>query len=129
MSITKKSSRTSRREFLIQGSIVSIGALLAGKNNQAMSFFNALPDSKIKGVQLGVITYSFRSMPGSLQQILKYVSDSGISAIELMGDAVEDYAGKPVNPVKMPPFVAGQRAQLTDEQKAQLAEYQKQVAS
>jgi len=45
-----------------------------------------------------------------------------------MGDAVEDYAGKPVNPVKFPPAAPGQRPQLTDEMKAQLTAYQKQVA-
>ncbi len=79
-------------------------------------------------MQIGVITYSYRSLPGSVEQILQYIVDSGISAIELMGDAVEDYAGKPANPVKMPPFVPGQpRPQLTDEQKAQIAAYQKTV--
>ena len=46
-----------------------------------------------------------------------------------MGDAVEDYAGKPVNPVKFPPWVNGKRPELTGEQKAQLKEYQQQVVS
>jgi sugar phosphate isomerase/epimerase len=45
-----------------------------------------------------------------------------------MGDAVEAYAGKPVNPVKMPPYIPGQPPAFTDEQKAQLAAYDKQVA-
>jgi sugar phosphate isomerase/epimerase len=40
-------------------------------------------------------------MPGDIKQILKYVVDSGISAIELMGDAVEDYAGKPADRKKV----------------------------
>jgi len=86
------------------------------------------PDSKINGVQIGVITYSFRSMPGSPEQLLQYCIDSNISAIELMGDSIEDYAGKPVNTVKLPPRVPGQQQQLTDEQKAQIAAYQKEVA-
>ncbi len=68
-------------------------------------------------------------MPGSVEQVLQYIVDSGISAIELMGDNVEDYAGKPANPVQMPPFVPGQpRKPLTDEQKTQMQAYQKQVA-
>ena len=75
-----------------------------------------------------MITYSFRSLPSTPDKLIQYCVDSGISAIELMGDSIEDYAGKPVNPVKMPPFVAGQRPKLTDEQKAQMAIYQKQVA-
>jgi sugar phosphate isomerase/epimerase len=123
-------NNTTRREFLIKGSIASMGVMLAGPAAWAKPFYvGAKPSSKFEGVQIGVITYSYRSMPGSVQQLLQYVVDSGISAIELMGDAVEEYAGKPVNPVKMPPFVPGQqRPQLTDDQKAQLAAYQKQVA-
>ncbi|MCH5600519.1 hypothetical protein [Niabella ginsengisoli] len=46
-------------------------------------------------MQIGAITYSFRSMPGGIEQILKYIVNSGVSAVELMGDAVETYAGKP----------------------------------
>jgi sugar phosphate isomerase/epimerase len=57
------------------------------------------PDSKIRGVQIGTITYSFREMKDqSAEAILKYCVDSGISAIELMGDAAEAYAGIPVDP-------------------------------
>jgi len=121
----------SRREFLVKGSIASVGLVLAGSAwaKPFGGFFDGKPDSKFNGVQVGVITYSYRSMPGTVEQLLKYIVDSGISAIELMGDAVEDYAGKPANPVKMPPFVPGQpRPQLTDEQKTQLQAYQKQVA-
>ncbi|MEJ7677082.1 MAG: hypothetical protein WKG06_04235 [Segetibacter sp.] len=87
-----------------------------------------MPNSKFFGVQIGVITYSFRSMPGNAEQVLKYITDSGISAIELMGDAVEEYAGKPVNPVKMEPWVPGQPRKFTDEQKAQMTAYEKVVA-
>src|SRR5215468_429222 len=55
----------------------------------------AKPNSKIKGVQIGTITYSYRSMPDqSAEATLKYVVDSGISAIELMGGPVNDWARK-----------------------------------
>ena len=56
------------------------------------------PDSKFDGVQVGAITYSYRSMPGAndATALLKYVVDSGVSAIELMGPAAEIYAGSPV---------------------------------
>jgi len=53
------------------------------------------PNSRIKGVQIGAITYSWRSMPGSIEQIIQYCETCSISAIELMGDAAEDFAGKP----------------------------------
>jgi sugar phosphate isomerase/epimerase len=57
----------------------------------------ARPNSLIEGVQIGTITYSFRSMPEqTAEATLKYVVESGISAIELMGGPVESYAGAPV---------------------------------
>ncbi len=55
----------------------------------------AKPNSKINGVQIGTITYSYRSMPDqSAEATLQYVVDSGISAIELMGGPVNDWARK-----------------------------------
>jgi sugar phosphate isomerase/epimerase len=59
-------------------------------------FGQAKPNSLIDGVQIGTITYSYRSMPDqSAEAVLKYVVDSGISAIELMGGPVESFAGAP----------------------------------
>jgi sugar phosphate isomerase/epimerase len=47
-------------------------------------FAAAKPDSKIKGVQIGTISYSFRSMPDqSAEATLRYYVDSGISGAEL----------------------------------------------
>jgi len=54
------------------------------------------PNSKFGGVQIGAITYSYRSMPDqSIEGMLKYTLQSGISSVELMGAAVEQYAGIP----------------------------------
>lgn len=54
------------------------------------------PDSKFGGVQIGTITYSYRSMPDqSLAAVLDYALQSGISSVELMGGPVEQYAGIP----------------------------------
>ncbi len=122
------SKNTSRRDFLQKTSLASLGIFFAGKSTMGMGSFLWNPDSKIRGVQIGAITYSFRSLPGSAEQILQYCVDSGISAIELMGEAAEAFAGIPVNPVKMPPRIPGQPSQMTDEQKAQVKEWQKQVA-
>ncbi len=57
----------------------------------------AKPNSNFDGVQVGVITYSYRSMPGANDAValLKYIVDSGISGIELMAPAAEIYAGSP----------------------------------
>lgn len=52
--------------------------------------------SRFGGVQIGTITYSYRSMPDqSLPAILDYVVKSGLSSVELMGGPVEEYAGIP----------------------------------
>ena len=48
-----------------------------------------------QGVQLGVITYSWRSMPSTPQEIIGYCKMADISTIELMGYVAEQYAGAP----------------------------------
>jgi sugar phosphate isomerase/epimerase len=56
----------------------------------------ARPNSKFGDVQIGVITYSYRTMPDqSAPATLKYVLDSGIDAIELMDGPVENFLGRP----------------------------------
>jgi xylose isomerase-like TIM barrel protein len=67
--------------------------------NQSKSSKNTLPNSKFGGVQLGAITYSWRSMPGSsAEDILNYCIQDGISSVELMGNVAEEYAGLPMAP-------------------------------
>jgi sugar phosphate isomerase/epimerase len=124
-----KVQNQSRRDFLVKGSITSLGLLMTGSAAWSQPFFfTEKTKSKFFGVQIGAITYSFRSMPANAQQLLQYITETGISGIELMGDVVEEFAGKPVNPVKVTSSVPGQRPQFTDEQKAQLTTYAKQVA-
>jgi sugar phosphate isomerase/epimerase len=77
----------------------------------------AKPNSRFGGVQIGVITYSFRVLPGGAEETLKYCLDCGISAIELMSNVAEGYAGAPL-PVR-PGGPAGRgRQPLTPEQRA-----------
>jgi sugar phosphate isomerase/epimerase len=91
-----KKQNVSRRRFIGTGILAAAGMALASKSSFANSIFApAKPNSKINGVQIGVITYSFRSMPGSIEQILKYCIDCDINYIELMGEAAETYAGAP----------------------------------
>ena len=121
----KKNYNQSRRQFLATGSLASLGLLFA--KPAVFGFASAKPDSKFGGVQIGCITYSFRSMPGSIDDIINYLTKCGISATELMGDAVEEYAGKPVNPVQIR-WVPGQpRPTFTDEQRAAMKKYQEDV--
>ena len=123
------SQNASRRTFLLQSSLASLGVMLGGKSALASNFFQSKPNSLIKGVQIGVTTYSYRSMPGHPDLLLQYCIDSNINAVELKGDEVEAYLGKPLSTIKMPKKVAGQSAELSDELKAQIKQYQKDVAN
>jgi sugar phosphate isomerase/epimerase len=97
--------QSNRREFLGTAASVFAGALLGANRIFAgpgiIDNFGK-PKSLIRGVQLGVITYSFRDMPDqSAEATLQYILDSGISAVELMGGPAEGYAGAPKNTVDM----------------------------
>lgn len=91
-----KKQYVSRRQFIGTSMLAAAGVALASKSAFASSILaSAKPNSKIDGVQIGVITYSFRSMPNTIDDILKYCITCNINAIELMGDAAEAYAGAP----------------------------------
>jgi sugar phosphate isomerase/epimerase len=142
--MNKKSTSFSRRQFLTASSLIAAG--LAVRSKQVIGAPAILrtwgkQDSMIKGVQIGVITYSFRSMPDqSAEATLQYVRDCGISAIELMGDPAESFAGCPENSVDFREFFPLMRKsrngeELTDEEKkkmddmrAQMNDYRDQVA-
>lgn len=88
-----------RREFLLKTTLGAAGLALAPawlQGAPALIRSYNKPDSKINGVQIGCITYSFRSLPDqSAEATLGYVTESGISAIELMGGPAETFAGLP----------------------------------
>src|SRR5215472_8741276 len=87
----------SRREFA-KLALAGLPAAAVLSRSEAIfgAFAQAKPNSLVNGVQIGTITYSYRSMPDqSAEATLKYIVDSGISAIELMGGPVESYAGAP----------------------------------
>ncbi len=78
---------------------------LAAAAAPSSSLMAAKPNSVYGGVQIGVITYSFRDMPNAhtdAAAMLKYIVDSGASGIELMADVAEAWAGSPASkPVLM----------------------------
>lgn len=127
----------SRRRFIGTTASLVVGATAAPSLMAAprlLKHYNQ-PNSNINGVQIGVITYSFRSMPDqSAEAILQYVLDAGISAIELMGDPAESFAGKPESPVDRRAFYRLWRAQregedLTEDQQKELDDMQAQMES
>ena len=92
----------------------------------------ARPDSKFGGVQIGTITYSFRELPSSADQVLQYCLECGVSAIELMSNVAESYAGSPTQGGRGPGLLGGPprgagapnpgpgRRQMTPEQQASM---------
>jgi len=99
----KSAIEVSRRKFLGVISTATAFSMIPGTLAfPALSLFRneEKPDSRFGGVQVGAITYSWRSMPCGAEDILKYCLQTGISSIELMGDVAEIYAGIPMSPAR-----------------------------
>jgi sugar phosphate isomerase/epimerase len=116
----------SRRKFLGLSaaaaalSVIPVNIIIAGNYRSQKE---SKPNSKFGGVQVGAITYSWRSMPGSAEEILQYCLRTGISSIEMMGDAAEKYAGLPQVPAKPATGVL-----LSDSEKAVFEKATKEAA-
>ncbi len=102
----------SRRAFMGQAAAIAASATMSryawGSSGGRQT---GRPNSNFNGVQIGAITYSFRSMPGTAEDLLKYVLRCGLSSVELMGDPAEQFAAAPT--------ASGRRGrrQMTAEQK------------
>jgi len=79
----------SRRTFLGGATALAASSMMPKRATAAPA---GKPDSCFGGVQIGVITYSFRSLPGSAEDLLKYIVQCGISSVELMGGPAEGFA-------------------------------------
>ncbi len=87
-----QNTELSRRTFLGGAAALATTSMMRGRASAAPA---AKPDSKFGGVQIGIITYSYRSLPGTAEDLLRYIVRSGISSIELMGGPAEQFAGAP----------------------------------
>ena len=103
-------NKLSRRSFLSGSAAalatVSIAPMVTScQTAPAGPTFPSIYDfgSKFGGVQIGAITYSWRSMPAGLENIVKYCKESGISSVELMSDDLETFLGRPENPIHREP--------------------------
>jgi sugar phosphate isomerase/epimerase len=126
-----KSNPVSRRKFI--GTTAAVASGLALTYKDAFGFPAIIkswqkPNSIINGVQIGVITYSFRSMPSSAEQIIQYCKETGISAIELMGNTGEAFAGAPNTLTEPMNFGSGPRTQPTPEQREERIARMKEVS-
>ncbi|NNE78361.1 MAG: twin-arginine translocation signal domain-containing protein [Pricia sp.] len=130
-----KAKNISRRKFLGTSTLATAGLTLQTSNlfgaPAILKSWNK-PNSVINGVQIGVITYSFRSMKDqSAEATLKYILDSGINAIELIGDPAETFAGRPERPIDLGAYyqlrMKKRDSELTDDEEKQLADFEKQL--
>lgn len=121
-------NQISRKGFLTGAAAVAAASVIpfsscASKDTYAIT--NALvtpdgkPNSKFNGVQIGAITYSFRSMVNSWDDVIKACVDAGLSSIELY-HCYETELGAPVNPVVRQ---RGDQTPLTPEEEAARAQY------
>lgn len=105
MENNKSKKAISRRKFLGNGAALaalSVVPVSAFGNVSGLSIPAAKKESgsNFGGVKFGAITYSWRSMPGGLENIVKYCKESGISNIELMSGDLETFLGAPKNPMQ-----------------------------
>lgn len=122
----------SRRQFLGKSTAAVTGLALAGSPVMgAPAIIRNLgkPNSKFNGVQIGVISYSFRSMPCNAEQLLKYCVDCNISAIELMGNTGEAFAGAPHTSTEPRVGPPGPRQEPTPEQRSEQEQKAKEIAA
>ena len=114
----------SRRGFMGGTAALAASAMMsryavAGSGSGSMG----KPNSNFNGVQIGAITYSFRSMPSTAEDLLKYLVECGLSSVELMGEPAEQYAGIPTGGGGPQP----RRGQMTDEQRKARQQRQEEI--
>jgi sugar phosphate isomerase/epimerase len=80
-----------RRAFLGRAAALAACVTLPGVGRAAASA--GKPNSVFDGVRIGTITYSYRSSFSNAEQILEALVTDGLSEVELMGPAIQAYAG------------------------------------
>ena len=134
--------KTSRRTFLVQSATaLAMASMLptafsCSKKEECCKGEAGKPCSKFNGVQIGTITYSWRSMPPKdVETMIAYCKEANLSSLELKGEDLERVLGVPENPqtrimaelrANMPapkPGERPQRPQMNEEQKAEVAKY------
>ena len=91
-----------KRMMLRSTSAMMIAAMVLALGMTACSGSGSRTETKeeYKGVQLGAITYSWRSMPSTPADLIKYCQQAGITSLELMGNVAEEYVGAPAGPAR-----------------------------
>jgi sugar phosphate isomerase/epimerase len=84
---TTSSPLPTRRAFLGQAAALAACAVVP------MRAAAPKPNSVYKGVRIGCISYSYRSQFTSAEDVLKALLQNGLSEVELMGPAIQNFAG------------------------------------
>jgi sugar phosphate isomerase/epimerase len=110
-----ENSTFSRRRFLGTTASAAALALIPFSHSFAAGKNIKKPNSRIHGVQLGLTTYCYRSIPHNLDEVLEYVLASGVNSLE-MRSVLEEGLGIPQGPGR-----PTRGAALSDAEKAERA--------
>jgi sugar phosphate isomerase/epimerase len=92
-----KKTTISRRNFIGKTAAAAALAVVPFNYPFAIGQGSKKPNSKVGGVQLGLTTYCYRSIPHSLDEVLDYVLQSGVNSLE-MRSVLEEGLGIPQAP-------------------------------
>jgi len=109
-----KNSTISRRRFLGTAAAATLLSSVPFNILPASDFKSKKPNSKVGGVQLGVTTYSYGSMPHKVDDVIQYLLYAGVNSIELRNVAEEDLG---IPQVQRP----ARGVQLSEKERADLA--------
>lgn len=88
--INMKNRKISRRRFIGTAAAATFLTGVPFNVSLASGQQTRKPDSKVNGVQLGVTTYSYGSMPHKVDDVIEYLLYAGVNSIELRNVAEED---------------------------------------
>ena len=112
-----KNSTLSRRRFLEAAAGTAALSMIPFNHSFSIGTQTKKPNSKVNGVQLGLTTYCYRSIPHSLEQVLEYVLASGVSTLE-MRSVLEEGLGFPQGPPRPANGVTLSEAEKAERAKA-----------
>ena len=112
--INMKNKTISRRRFLGTAAAATVLSSIPFNISYASNPQGKKPNSKVGGVQLGVTTYSYGSMPHKVDDCIQYLLYAGVNSIELRSVAEEDLG---IPQVQRP----APGVQLTEKERADLA--------
>ena len=132
-----KINETSRRNFIKNLASLSAGVSLGTTNLWGIPKYlpnRSLLKKTINGVQLGLITYSFRALKDqSAEATLQYILDCGVNSIELMGKTAESFISRPENKINKRTYYNLSRKKrnnsLSKDEEKELGELKKQQNS